>query len=202
MKHLGKMHICALAVLLLAASGRAALEDARPYKGIAERNVFNLHAQLPIQVSKPDPAGPPRLELRGITTILGRKLAFLVIPKSKPGVLSDSVILGIGESQNEVEVEQIDERVGIVRVVNHGKFQLLDFDHDGARSSEPLAAPVFGGNALPPPAMPSARSLQSSLSPEEQAALIEVQRLKYQQEDNAIGRILPPTELTPEMTAP
>jgi hypothetical protein len=208
MKRGGKIEICALVGLLLTTGAKAASEGAGPYDGIVERNVFNLHAPPPA-INPADliqHTPPPKVTFTGITTILGKKLAFLTIPAAKPGALPESMMLAEGQAQDEIEVKQIDEKAGVVKILNHEEPQTLDFDHDGVK---PSAAPP--STRLPPPAPPPnvirpLRSLppRSSLTPEEQVALIEIQRVKYQQENNPIGHILPPTEMTPEIngTAP
>jgi len=216
-----------------------------PYNAIIERNVFNLHAPPPpvnpADLIKESP--PPKITLTGITTILGQKKTFLTIPPTKPGTPPESMMLAEGQAQNEVEVKRIDEKAGVVEVMNHGHPQTLDFDHDGVK---PSGAPPAGAPqtmAMPTPAAPPPyvtpmpppanvirplRSLaprsgsnpspennngfgaanssgtvapqgQSSLTPEEQVALIEIQRIKYRQENNPIHKIFPTTELTPEV---
>jgi hypothetical protein len=212
MKRGGKIEICALIGLLLSTGAMAASDTStagQPYDGIVERNVFNLHAPPPA-INPADlvqHTPPPKITFTGITTILGKKLAFLTIPAAKPGALPESMMLAEGQAQNEVEVKQIDEKAGIVKVVNHGEAQTLDFDHDGAKPTGAPAPTMLPPPSAPPPnVMPGnvirpLRSLppRSSLSPEEQVALIEVQRVKYQQENNPISHILPPTEMTPEV---
>jgi len=248
MKFGGKAEICLLMGVLLSASAIAVTSVGAdsPYGAIVERNVFNLHAPPPpvnpADLIKKTP--PPKITLTGITTILGRKVTFLTTPPVKPGGPPDSVMLTEGQALNDIEVKRIDEKAGIVEVINHGEPQTLDFDHDGAK---PTGAPPGGG---PPPfAMPSIappppnvtplpapgnvirplRSLaprqgstsdnnnngfggaagsanvnpqgqSTGMTPEEITALIEIQRVKYRQENNPISKLLPPTELTPEVT--
>jgi hypothetical protein len=244
MKCCGKKEIYVLIGVLLSTGASAIVSDnSGPYNGIVERNVFNLHAPP----AAPNPADliaktpVPKVTFTGITTILGKKLAFLTIPATKPGSPPESMMLAEGQAQMGVEVKQIDDKAGIVKIINHEEPQTLDFDHDGAKpSGPPPAAPIPTPTAFPRPAMPPSgvqpgnvirplRSLQSrggpssgdnnnwgggigsannaqggssSLSPEEQVALIEVQRVKYQQENNPIGNLLPPTEMSPGGPAP
>lgn len=212
MKRGGKIKICALIALLCTAGAKAASDGTSPYDGIVERNVFNLHAPPPV-VNPADlvqHTPPPKITFTGITTILGKKLAFLTVPAAKPGALPESMMLAEGQAQNEIEVKQIDDKAGIVKVVNHGEAQTLDFDHDGVKPSNAPPPTMMPPPAAPPPnVMPGnvirpLRSLppRATLSPEEQTALIEIQRVKYQQENNPISQILPPTEMTPEMNKP
>jgi hypothetical protein len=213
MKRGGKIEICALIALLLSTGAKATSDtvaSAQPYDGIVERNVFNLHPPPP-PVNPADlvqHTPPPKITFTGITTILGKKLAFLTVPASKPGTPPESMMLAEGQAQNGIEVKQIDEKAGVVKVVNHGEAQTLDFDHDGVKVSGAPGATMLPPPSAPPPnVMPGnvirpLRSLppRTSLSPEEQTALIEVQRVKYQQENNPMSKILPPTEMTPEVT--
>jgi hypothetical protein len=248
-----KPEICLAFALLLSASAVAVTPAGTdsPYNAIVERNVFNLHAPPPpvnpADLVKKTP--PPKVTLTGITTILGQKKTFLTIPPVKPGAPPDSMMLAEGQALNEIEVKRIDEKAGVVDIVNHGESQTLDFDHDGAK---PAGAPPGGPGgpqsfAMPTPTaaqpqvtpMPSPgtairplRSLaprtdfnnnnnnsfgngfggaagaqngtiqqqQNQLTPEEQVALIEIQRVKMRQEKNRMSELLPNTELTPEVT--
>jgi hypothetical protein len=232
MKRGGKLEICALAVVLLSTGAKGVIADKadQPYQGIVERNVFNLHAPPPpinpADLIKHEP--PPKVTFTGITTILGRKLAFLTVPGTKPGALPDSMMLAEGQAQNDIEVKEIDDRAGVVKISNHGQPETLDFDHNGAKpfagpGGPPPAATAFPRPALPPPNVTPApgnvirplRTLptrgtpfsggpgglggdegSAPLTPEEQVALIEVQRVKFQQDNNPVANLLPPTEMT------
>ena len=245
MKLGGKREICVLIGVLLSVGAKAATSEGadKPYGAIVERNVFNLHAPPPpvnpADLIKKQP--PPKITLTGITTILGKKVTFLTTPATKPGAAPESAMLAEGQAMNDIEVKSIDEKAGVVQVINHGDPQTLDFEHDGAKPSgappggpapnpmmpAPAAAPA---NIAPiPPPNNVVRPLRSltrgsplsengggfgggfnngsmngnqnaaPLSREEQVALIEIQRIKAQQENNPIGRILPPTEMTPEV---
>jgi len=244
MKHGGKARILVLIGMLFGISAGAATSESGsegPYNAIVERNVFNLHAPPPAvnpaDLVKKTP--PPNVTLTGITTILGKKVTFLTAPPTKPGSPPDAMMLAEGQAQDDIEVKSIDEKAGVVQIINHGEPETLDFEHNGAKtSSAPAGAPAVRPG-LPTPAMPPANimpapnpirplrslpsrngaALESSgfngggfgsstsptgvqqarpqpLSPEEQTALIELQRLKYQQENNPISTILPPTRMT------
>jgi hypothetical protein len=246
MKRGGKLEMCVLVGVLLSAGAKAATSDdtsSKPYSSIVERNVFNLHAPPPplnpADLIKKQP--PAKITLTGITTILGRKITFLTTPPTKSGAPPDSIGLSEGQAQNDIEVKSIDEKAGIVQVINHGEPQTLDFEHDGAKTSGPPPAPAPAANSFPPPALPQAspvpipqpqnniprplRSLQgrsspfsgnnnggafgggmnganvnaqnAPMTPEEQVALIEIQREKLRQEGNPAHALLPPTELSP-----
>jgi|SRR5882724_1479155 len=164
-----------------------------PYHGIAVRNVFDLRA--PVGVANAplvDSIALPKITLIGITTIFGRTIAFITIAGNKPGQPPESVMLAEGQALHEIEVKAIDYKSGIIQVVNHGQTQTLDFDGD----PDPLIihkCPSFR------PSQPMPRS-EAPLTPEEQVALIEIQREKFRQENNPVGNLLPPTEMTSEST--
>lgn len=108
------------------------------FQQIPKRNVFGL--KEPEQPS-PTNAPPqiPRLILTGITTILGNKRALLKEqPLAQPGRTADpakdiSYILTEGQREGSVEVLQIDEKVGSVKVLNSGVIMTLTFEKDGAK---------------------------------------------------------------------
>jgi hypothetical protein len=249
MKRGGKLEICVLVGVLFGAGAQAATEDTsnKPYGAIVERNVFNLHAPPPplnpADLIKKTP--PPKITLTGITTILGMKKTFLTTPPTKPGSPPESIGLAEGQAQNDIEVKSIDEKAGVVQVINHGEPQTLDFEHDGAKTPGPPSGPPPGVTSFPPPMLPPPaalpipqpnniprplRSLQgrqfqgnesnngggmnggafgggmnganvnqqsSQVTPEEQVALIEIQREKFRQQNDPTGSLLPPTEMSP-----
>jgi hypothetical protein len=242
MKRGGRAELYMLMGVLLSMPAMAVTDT--PYNAIIERNVFNLHAPPPpvnpADLIKEIP--PPKITLTGITTILGQKKTFLTIPPNRPGAAPESLMLAEGQGENQVEVKRIDEKAGVVEVINHGHPQTLDFENNGVKPSgapqgapQTMAMPVPAAPPpnvvpMPPPAnvIRPLRSLaprsnpvsennnnngfgggvssgvnpqgqQNTLTPEEQVALIEIQRIKYRQENNPISTILPTTELTPEV---
>jgi hypothetical protein len=177
-------------------AGISRAEDS-PYGGIAQRNLFGLHAPVAVAAQPPAPVALPKLTLTGITTLFGRPIVFITMAAIKPGQPLESFMLAEGQGFNGVEVTAIDKRAGVVRVMNHGEAQALDFDHNGVKPSD-----------IPYDAMPREKTLprpdaagfgvrnETALTPEEQVALIEIQRVKFQQENNPIQAILPRTEMT------
>jgi len=140
---------------------------ATPYEGIVDRNAFGLKPPPP----PPDPeaAKPPpvKITLTGITTILGNKRALMETPPpaAKPGEQpkgKQSYILTIGQREGDIEVLDIDEKVGSVKVNNAGSIVTLTFEKDGAKLPATVAPtapgvpgmPVPGG--IPAPAVPGA----------------------------------------------
>jgi hypothetical protein len=156
MKQGQRMLICALAGVVLCTSGNAATSDApgNPYQGIVDRNVFGLKSPPPPPDPEANKPPPPKVFLTGITTILGNKRALLkTTPPAKPGepAKEQSFTLGEGQRDGEIEVLEIDEKAGTVKVNDYGTITTLDFDKNGVK--------VAGG--VPPapgaPGAPAAR---------------------------------------------
>ncbi len=131
-----------------------------PYQGIVERNVFSLRPPP----APPDPEAtkppPPKITLTGIITI-GRKQALMKTPPLpvKPGEQSkgeQSYILTEGARQGDIEVLEIDEKAGSVKVNNSGTVVTLTFEKDGPKlpaSSGPVPPPgvPLPTGVIPPP---------------------------------------------------
>jgi hypothetical protein len=180
-----------LLVMNFAVLHAGALEERQtPYDRIAERNVFRLHAAEVIKDVPPKPVPLRKITLTGITTILGRPLAFITIEGTKlqPG---DSVMIGEGQAMNDIEVRSIDERAGVVRILNGTELQILTFEIAKSTGIQPSWTPA----ASPAPAASAPVKAEDAMTPEEQTALIELQRIKFQRKGNPIQAILPPTEL-------
>jgi hypothetical protein len=132
--------VVTLSGMVLSANAGAAVgvaEAAFPYQGIAQRNVFNLKEPPARPAVDPTPEiKPPRITLTLITTIFGDKRAGLKWPAApiRPGEQpkEESHILSVGQSEAGVEVLEIDEVAGTVKIKNHGQLQTLSFTTDGA----------------------------------------------------------------------
>lgn len=152
------MLVFALAGMALGTNCRATVPDARQgqYDVIPERNVFGLKpAQAePAQINPP--AQLPKITLTGITTILGNKRALMKVHPVgvKPGEAANelSLILTEGQREGEIEVLQINENLGSVRVNNSGTVMTLTFERDGAKLPATPAAPGVPGVPGPLPA--------------------------------------------------
>jgi hypothetical protein len=153
MKHGGKMLVCLASGLVLcsAANARTAAESGNPYQGIVERNVFGLKAPPP----PPDPEANkpplPKITLTGIVTLGGGKRALLKTPPTppkpgEPAKTDQGFILSVGERQGDIEVLEIDEKKGSVKVNYGGNVTDLTFEKDGIKAP---SAPAPG--AVPPP---------------------------------------------------
>ena len=160
MERTGKITTWALIGLFLAIGAEAVTPEAAvtQYQGIADRNVFNLRPPPPRENAPqgPPPQPPPKVTLDGISTFTGAKLAYLTVPPTKPGTPAQTLMLAEEQAQDDVEVTQIDEKGGVVKIINHGEAQSLDFDHNGTKPE----APASGGTlarpmTIPPPAPPN-----------------------------------------------
>jgi len=184
--------------LAKAATAWAADVAANPYHVISERNLFHLRAAPPTVGCEPARVDPPSVGLTGITTILGTKMAFITIAAVRPGQTAQSVMLGVGQAFEDVEVKGINERNGIVEIVNHGQVQFLDINDPGVKPldhfEEHFERPVISDRAPK-----SVERDDQRLTAEDRVALIELQRAKYLQENDPTSKILPPTELTAEI---
>ncbi len=154
MTHGRKTLICLLSGLSVCTLVTAALGNTpdSPYKAITDRNVFGLKPPPP----PPDPTAeanktpPPKITLTGITTIFGNKQALMKTPPGavKPGEQprEQSYILAEGQREGDMEVIQIDEKAGSVKLVYAGTPVTLTFEKDGTKG-----APGGAPGAVPPP---------------------------------------------------
>lgn len=154
MRHGGKILLWVMCGLALS-SGAFAIDADKPYAAIVDRNVFKLNPIPPANPadSATNNAPPPDLTLAGITTIFGNKRAIIkAAPKGppKPGVPpeNESYILAEGQREGDIEVLQIDERAGVVKLLLAGKPTTIDFEKNGVKlptASPPAGVPLPGG---------------------------------------------------------
>jgi hypothetical protein len=163
--------VCAAGGLTWWSAAYAATADlpGNPYQPIVERNVFGLKPPPP----PPDPGAnkppPPKIIVTGITTLMNKKRALLKTPgpAPKPGEKAkgeQSYILSVGEGQDGIEVLDIDENAGTVKVNNSGEVVTLDLVKDGQKPSAGVPTPMPGGmpggipapGAIPAPVNPAA----------------------------------------------
>ncbi len=78
------------------------------------------------QTQNTQPSSPslPKIRLVGITTISGNKRALLTV-ESPSNPQAQSLVLGEHERNDQVEVLQIDDKSGSVRLSNSGVLTLL-----------------------------------------------------------------------------
>jgi len=145
---------------------------ANDYSEVPEQNLFGLKPPQAIQQSAPAPQ-LPKIVLTGITTILGNKRALMKTQPAagKPGQPGQqekehSVILTEGQREGDIEVLQIDENAGSVKVNNSGTVMTLTFEKDDAKLPPTPAAPPLPG-ATPPVAggVPVITTNQAVLNP-------------------------------------
>jgi hypothetical protein len=135
-----------------------------------ERNVFGLKPPPPPPDPEANKPPPPKIVLQGITTFGGVKRAlFKVQMPPKPGEPAkgeQSFILAEGQRDGDIEVLEIDAKVGgeFVKVNNFGTITNLTFEANGIKTASaaapgpqpgppgfvpPPAANPFGGGAAP-----------------------------------------------------
>ena len=126
-----------------------------PYQGIIERNVFGLKPPAPPPDPEANKPPPATIYLTGITTILGNKRALMKMtpPVTKPGEQpkEQSYTMAEGERDGGLEVLEIDEKAGTVKVNNYGTVATIDFESNAVK-----AAPRPVPGTLPMPGMPPA----------------------------------------------
>src|SRR5882672_331701 len=157
----GRAAICVLCVLLLCAGGSATGADsANPYQGIVDRNVFGLKPPPAPPRPEDNKPPPPKITLTGITTILGNKRALMNVampPKPPDPAKQKSFILAEGQRDGDIEVLEIDETSGTVKVDDFGTVMVLDINKDGAKlpatplAPAPVAPPDAAGYRPPGP---------------------------------------------------
>lgn len=123
--------------------------SSEPYGQIAARNLFGLHDPIPVQTPHVEPA-LPKVFLNGVAT-LGGKLAFLKVQyPPKPGQQQgeQSLILSEGQREGGIEMLEINEKAGTIRVNNSGTEMTIGFDKDAAKTAgtSTKAAPANAPN--------------------------------------------------------
>jgi hypothetical protein len=168
MKSRGTRLGCVAGALALCAAANALAVEAsdNPYQSIVVRNVFGLKDPPPPPKPEDNKPPPPKITLPGITTILGNKRALMkVMIPPKPGVKPEaqSFILAAGQRDGEIEVLEIDEKAGTVKVNNFGTVTNLSFENNGVKLASGPApgmpapgmpmpgAPHNAGTGVPPP---------------------------------------------------
>jgi hypothetical protein len=118
-------------ILFAALAVSAATSFSAPYAEISQRNAFRLRPIEPPPQTLPPAEPMPKVSPTGITTILGRKLATIRVDwPPRPGQLArtESLLLGEGERDGEVEMLEIDADARTMKVRISGREQLLDLN--------------------------------------------------------------------------
>ena len=145
MKYSGKRTTWLLGTLALWLGAKALIADTpgHAYAGIANGNVFRLRP-----LSRQDPGPPaapqPKVTVGGITTILGDKRVLLKMhfPAGPPEPAKEvSCILTVGQREGLIEVLEIDETAGSVKINNSGTVMVLTLAKDGPRQSTASLVP-------------------------------------------------------------
>jgi hypothetical protein len=167
MREVGKYLFGALAAVAFCSSANVigAASSGEPYGRIAERNLFGLHDAVPPQQPPPPPPALPKVLLTGTTTIFGNKLALLKVQyPQKPGEQpqgEQSLILAEGQREGGVEVLQIDEKAGSIRVNNSGMEMTVAFEKDAGKTA---GGPTPPPNPAGAPNMPGGRVMNPGTS--------------------------------------
>jgi len=157
MKFLILTVIRGLAMLILCASACAITPSpsTNRYEAIPDRNVFGLKPSTSMP-QQPPQKNPPQIILTGITTLLGNKLALLqALLPAPPGLPPREQRLALTEGQREgnIEVLEVDEKAGRVKVDDFGTITNLTFERNGPKlPSAPPSAPAL---ASPGPLVPT-----------------------------------------------
>jgi hypothetical protein len=148
----GKQVLLFVSSLLCCGGAYAIVGDnsGNPYQGIVDRNVFGLKPPPPPPPTEPPLPPAPKVTITGITTILGNKRVLLevAIPaKGTEPAQKKSYILTEGQRDGDIEVLQIDEKTGDVKLNDFGTVMTLNIEKDGpklASTPPPAAAGVPG----------------------------------------------------------
>jgi len=126
-----------LGVLIFAGAARASVTDAEsnPYRVISQHSVFGLVPPQPVATTNATDS-PPDIVLNGIMVIFDRKYALFKLPANK----GKSYLLGEGQSDGEIELLSVDDRVGLIKIKNHGVVQTVVLAKPPAPSVAPTAA--------------------------------------------------------------
>lgn len=146
-------------------AGIRAESVAEQYQQIPKRNLFGLH-DPPVQTNEPVKLQLPKVQLNGIATTPS-KLAFLKAQfPAKPGEQpqdEQSYTLGEGQREGGIEVLEINEKAGTIRVNNVGTEMTIGFDKNAGKvASTPPRGPV--SSRVPPNLGARIRSMNPGVS--------------------------------------
>lgn len=139
--------ICLSGVVLSA----PALVADNPYSTIVERNAFALKPPTPPAVVTPPAPPASNVELRGITTLLGRPQVLLnfKMPGKPPEPPKDrSLVMDVGQREGEVEVLEINPATGSIRIRNQGNELAMNLKDNAVKPTTtvaPVPVPMPGG---------------------------------------------------------
>ena len=132
-----------------------------PYSDtITSRNAFGIKPVVAVAPPQPVPPPAPKVQLQGITTILGKKLVLFKAvlpakPPEQPQPKEVSFMLSEGQREGEIEVMEINVDTGNVKLKNYGVEQSLNLKDDAAKPvvmAAPTPVPLqAGAPGVPPP---------------------------------------------------
>src|SRR2546421_12634036 len=115
--------------LCMAEHAMAAKSSPGQYQSIPARNLFALKPTPP--PLEPPPTGPtrPRIVLKGITTVCNRMALLKALFPAKPGepAREQSYMLAPGQRDGDIEVLEVDEKAGSVKVKSFGTMMTITF---------------------------------------------------------------------------
>ena len=149
---------------------------AKRYQVILVRNPFGLNPPPPPEPEEEPPPPEPDVDiyLTGISTLLGKKRAFLKTDDPKETDKDKKVryySLKIGEEQDQIKILEIDVDNGTVDISYKGDSQQLNFSEHGIEKKVAKAAaakpgqPGSAGRKLPPGMTPSTSASRASTRP-------------------------------------
>ena len=200
MKHIGRLALGLAGGLVLQWQAVALTPEGGPYATIVSQNVFRLQSPTLNEPAIP-PIPPPKITLLGIVSGHGPKqVMFKYVAGTPPKEFS--CVLGENELADGVEVIEIMERTGLVRLRNHGQDQTLSLEKDGMKPGGISKAPAANAATRPSPindarATDLNRPRTPAMTAEEQMVLMEVNRkLSAKQIESGQMPPLPPTPIT------
>jgi hypothetical protein len=155
-----------------------------PYDSIVERNVFGLKSPPPPPPPPDNKPPPPKVTLTGITTMFGNKRALLKVQmpaRPQEPAHEQSFILAEGERDGDIEVVEIDDTAGTIKVNNFGTLMTVAFDKESNKApggaapgaqvppvnpfARPQVNPMNPGPGQPAVAIPAAPGAASGIKP-------------------------------------
>jgi hypothetical protein len=132
----GKYIFGTVGIAALCTSANLGAEPAsEQYGQIPARNLFGLHEPV-VQTNEPVKPQLPKIQLNGIATTPS-KIAFLKAQSpAKPGEQpqgEQSYTLGEGQREGGIEILEINEKAGTIRVNNAGTEMTIGFDKDAGK---------------------------------------------------------------------
>jgi hypothetical protein len=136
-------------ILLAAARADVAQSTGNPYHVIIDRNGFGLKPPPPPLTNAPptNPVTPVSIKFTGITSDSTSKKAWMMIPPSGKSSNPQYLSMAEHEKQGDIEVLEINEKEGVVKILNAGQPIELNFKDNGLPT--PAALPVPGVPVLP-----------------------------------------------------